>query len=439
MQVAFATLGCKVNQFDTTMMESLAGGKGYQIVGFDTRADVYIINTCTVTLKSNYQSRQLVRKAVRQNPKARIIVTGCYAETYPDEIKSIPGVDVVLGNAYKKNILEYLEGCGAAEPQTLVNGFEEGKNLQQPFVDGERDRSRVFLKVQDGCNFRCTFCIIPKARGPSRSLPPQQIIDQITLLVNKGYNEIVLTGVYLGAYGRDIHPKVSLATLLQEISTRTQLSRIRLSSIDPKDFNSELIETLCNLPNLCHHLHIPLQSGDDLILKRMRRGYTTGFFISLVNELKKKMDDLFIGTDVMVGFPGEGLPQFENTYQLLSSLPITSFHVFPFSNRPGTPAARMKNQVPDLQKKDRAERLRVLSKQKEELFKNKFIGRTLPFVMLKGEKGPVGLSHNYLKVHLKGESVFGNSCIGQVINIQIVSVVNGQIFGSLPSRQYQNQ
>jgi len=434
LQVAFATLGCKVNQFDTAMMEKLTGERFHQIVGFESQADVYIINTCTVTQKSNYQSRQLVRRAIRQNPRAKIIVTGCYAETHPDEIQRIPGVDVVLGNAYKKNILDYLEGCGSAEPQILINGFEREKSLHLPLLGEVRERSRMFLKIQDGCNFRCSFCIIPKARGPSRSLPPKQIIDQINHLVGLGYNEIVLTGVYLGAYGKDIHPRTSLSELLEEISTRTKLSRLRLSSIDPKDFDRELIETLCHLPNLCQHLHIPLQSGDDEILKRMRRGYTSGFFIDLVSELKNRIQDLYIGTDVMVGFPGEAINQFENTYQLLNSLPVSSYHVFPFSIRPGTPAADMKSQVPDLQKKERGERLRKLSKQKESNYKRRFIRRTMPFLILRGEKEPIGLSHNYLKVKLN-EEVMKDSWIGRLFNIQIVSLLNEQLYGTLSKQQ----
>jgi len=401
MQIAFSTLGCKVNQFDTQMMEKLAGDKSYELVPFENRADVYVINTCTVTQKSNYQSRQLVRRAFRQNPYAKIVVTGCYAETHPEEIKALPGVSLVLGNAYKTNLLDYLEDCGQSQPQPqllLINGFKKGKGLQQPILDGFRERSRIFLKIQDGCNFRCSFCIIPKARGPSRSLPMQQVMDQINRVVENGYHEVVLTGVYIGAYGNDLNPKITLSSLLQEISWKTDLKRLRISSMDPKDFNRDLIETLCHLPNLCHHLHIPLQSGNDQILIKMRRGYTAGFFKGLILELKQRLTDIHLSTDIMVGFPGETEGQFQETFDLLKALPIASFHVFPFSTRPGTPASEMRGQVSCHKKKERVALLRDLSSEKEDTFKRSFVGKKMEIIILKKGKESIGISRNYINV-----------------------------------------
>ncbi len=430
MQIAFTTLGCKVNQFDSAMMEKLTGEKSHQLVEFDTRADIYVINTCTVTQKSNYQSRQLIRKAIRQNPEAKIIVTGCYAETHPDEIKEIPGVSVILGNAFKTKLLDFFEDCGNADPQILINGFHQKKALEQPLLEEFKDRSRAFLKIQDGCNYRCSFCIIPKARGHSRSLPLNQVVSQINHLVQNGYQEVVLTGVYLGAYGRDLQPKTSLSALLREIAAITPLPRIRLSSIDPKDFDSQLIDTLKSLPNFCQHLHIPIQNGDDFILRKMRRGYSSGYIDELIWKLKNYFPDLYLGSDIMVGFPGEEEVHFQNTFNLLDTLPISAFHVFPYSNRPGTPASTMRGQVSELKKRERARKLRELSKVKEEAFKRNYIGKTMSLLMLKGNDGASGISHNYLKVQIKEEGITLHS-IGQLREARIEAFCDGELHGRL--------
>ncbi len=435
MQIAFTTLGCKVNQFDTAMMESLVEGRSHELVPFNERADVYVINTCTVTQKSDYQSRQLIRRAIRQNPRAKIIVTGCYAETHPEEVRQIPGVHLVLGNAQKIRLLEQLEDCGQSiSSRILVDGFEKREVLQQPLLNGGRERTRIFLKIQDGCNFRCSFCIIPKARGPSRSLPVAQVIEQIHHLVQSGYQEVVLTGVYLGAYGQDLTPLYSLSKLLMEIAGKTSLPRLRLSSIDPRDFDKELLEALGSLANLCQHLHIPLQSGDDQVLHRMRRGYTSAFYRQLVLELKERLPDLWLGTDVMVGFPGEGETQFQRTFQLLEALPVTSLHVFPYSTRPGTPASTMRGQISAFLKQKRGERLRKLSQEKEEVFKRRFLGRLMPILIQEEVGGRLqGISHNYLKVQIpkeKGLENFKN----RLVPVQIDRLEDGKLIGH-PEKQ----
>ena len=340
MKIAFHTLGCKVNQFDTEIMKEQALQVYHQIVPFDEKADVYVINTCSVTGKSDYQSRQWVRRALRTSPDARIIVTGCYAQTHPEELLKIKGVDLVIGTQERRDWLSYLGGCDKA---VYLNLDFSGEPLEQPFIHRFEEHTRAFVKVQDGCDARCSFCLIPRARGASRSVKVERVIEQIGWLVANGYQEVVLTGINLGFYGRDFHPKFSLSQLIRRILTETDLPRLRVSSMEPKTITPDLIDVLASSSRICRHFHIPLQCGDDDILKRMNRHYSRTYYQDIVMILRERITGACIGTDVMVGFPGEGEREFQNTYRLLSDIPLGYFHVFTYSARAQTPAALMKS------------------------------------------------------------------------------------------------
>ena len=352
MKIAFYTLGCKLNQFDTAIMKEEGREAGYQIVPFDGPSDVYVINTCSVTENSDLQSRQLVRKALRQNGKARIVVTGCYAQTNPKEVGEIPGVDVVLGNQEKGNWLDFWAGCEKElfSREFVDSNFPPGP-IKQPLIQHFPDRTRAFIKIQDGCDAFCSFCLIPRARGRSRSVEPKQVIDQIRLLSNNHYKEVVLTGINLGFYGRDFKPKYRLSDLIRRILSDTDIIRVRLSSLEPKTITKGLLDVVASSQRVCRHLHIPLQSGDLGVLKLMNRHYSPDFYRRLINTIQDRINNISIGTDVMVGFPGEGEGGFQNTYTLLSDLPISYFHVFPYSKRPETAALDIQAHVNEIEKK----------------------------------------------------------------------------------------
>ncbi|MBI3595650.1 MAG: MiaB/RimO family radical SAM methylthiotransferase, partial [Nitrospirae bacterium] len=324
MKIAFHTLGCKVNQFDTAVMEDLTREADHDIVPFEQPADVYVINTCSVTAHADQESRRLVRQVKRRNPASRIIMTGCYAQTHPEELSKIQGVDLILGNREKQDLAAYLGGCERSEgPVVGVGGLFSPGPLIQPVLRQFTGHTRFFLKIQDGCDYRCSFCLIPRARGPGRSLLPEKVIEQTAALVEQGCQELVLTGVNLGTYGRDFLPKQSLSGLLRLLLDRTRIARIRLSSLEPKTATPELVEVVKSSPRICRHFHIPLQSGDNGILKKMNRHYSRSYYRRLILSLAEQFPDAGIGTDVMVGFPEEGEAEYRNTYELLDELPMS--------------------------------------------------------------------------------------------------------------------
>ena len=430
VKIAFHTLGCKINQFDTAAMQEQARQADHEIVPFDHQADVYVINTCSVTERSDSQSRQLVRKALRTNPLAKIVVTGCYAQTNPEALLEVEGVDLVLGTQERGDWLNYLGGCEkAVAPQQAVSPTVLKEPLHQPLIRRFGGHTRAFVKVQDGCDARCSFCLIPRARGPSRSLPLEGVIEQVCLLVEGGHQEIVLTGVNLGFYGRDFRPKLSLAYLISQILERTSVPRLRLSSIEPKTVTPELKKALTSSPRICRHLHIPLQSGDDQVLKRMNRHYRAEYYQRLIEGICQRMPGAGIGTDVMVGFPGEGEAQFRHTYEMLSRLPMSYFHVFTYSPRPQTPAARMGEQVPERIRARRSQALRALAGEKLRGFQEGFLGQTLE-VLVEQERDPgsgllKGYSDNYIKVLLSGPDTFKN----MVVPVKVHSVEEQGMLG----------
>jgi threonylcarbamoyladenosine tRNA methylthiotransferase MtaB len=391
MRVAFTTFGCKINQYESDQMRQSVAGEGNSIVPFDSDADVYIINTCSVTAKSDYQCRQAIRAAVRRSPAARVVVTGCYAETRPEEILAIPGVAAVLGNREKNSILRHLPA-----------GQGRGLSRTADAAAGAGGRTRRFLKVQDGCDSWCSYCIVPRARGGSRSVPPQEVIAAFEGYVEEGIPEIVLSGIHIGKYGSDLAPKQTLGRLVGELVSRRKGARIRLSSIEPREMTAELVAFLGK--GLSRHLHIPLQSGDDEILRAMNRDYSAAFYRDLVLSIARQVPGIALGADVMVGFPGEEERHFRNTLQLIEDLPLTHLHVFSYSPRPGTPAADMPRQVHEQIKKERNEILRRIGLRKNIAFRKTMVGADLE-VVVEGKMNDdsfVALTDNYLKMTVRG-------------------------------------
>jgi threonylcarbamoyladenosine tRNA methylthiotransferase MtaB len=403
--IAFVTIGCKLNRFETEQMRETAQREGFVCSEADGAFDVCVINTCTVTSKSDYRSRQAVRRAVRANPEARIVVTGCYAQRFPEELASIDGVDAVIGNREKEDIARYLKGLHLDGPLVAVAAAESFHMLPAPTrLHGFGDYTRAFVKIQDGCDNRCSYCAVPLARGGSRSKPTESVVDEITILAGAGYREVVLTGVHLGSYGRDLSPVTSLPDLLQAIAEVPGLERVRLSSIEPTDFSARLIEVMADpAMKICPHVHVPLQSGDDGILRRMGRPYTAARYTAIVRSISAAVPHCGIGADVMVGFPGEDDAAFNHTRALVEALPITYLHVFAYSKRKGTPASTLRDQVEPDVKKTRSKILRDLGKAKSQAFRTALEGETLQALVLKRKAADLtaALSGNYVKTYFR--------------------------------------
>lgn len=381
MKVSVLTLGCKVNQSESSIIEGNLKKFDYSIVSLAEHPDYCIVNTCSVTSKSDYQSRQLIRRAVRSG--AKVIVTGCYSQLKPDDIRDIDGIFSIVENNKKMSIINMLSDNIASTTYSYSS------------------RSRPYLKVQDGCNFACTYCIVPLARGKSVSLEVSEVIRQANEFEASGYNEIVLTGIHLGSYGYDLRPRTRLSALLKILLKKTKIHRIRLSSIEINEVDDELIGILKE-QRLCKHIHLPLQSGDDAVLKLMNRMYTSDVYVSTVENIIKNVPDIAIGTDVIVGFPGEGDKEFLNTKELLSSMPITYMHIFPFSSRPNTLASKMSMQNTPSIKRERFNELNALNIKKKMAFMLSQINKTLDIIIeeYRPENISLGTSSNYLKVKI---------------------------------------
>ncbi|MDR6225060.1 tRNA (N(6)-L-threonylcarbamoyladenosine(37)-C(2))-methylthiotransferase MtaB [Desmospora profundinema] len=415
--VAFHTLGCKVNAYETEAIWQLFQRHGYDKVEFDQQADVYVINTCTVTNTGDRKSRQMIRRAVRQNPEAVVAVTGCYAQTSPGEILEIPGVDVVVGTQGREKLLDYIEEHRQTrQPVNAVRNIMKAREFEELDVPTFSERTRASLKIQEGCNNFCTFCIIPWARGLLRSRKPESVLKQARQLVAAGYKEIVLTGIHTGGYGEDMDD-YKLADLLWDLDRVEGLKRIRISSIEASQIDERVIEVLNRSDKMCRHLHIPLQAGDDAVLKRMRRRYTVDEYRRKVEHLHEAMPQVAITTDVIVGFPGETDERFENGFRLIEELQFSELHVFPYSKRTGTPAARMEDQVDPDVKQERVQRLIQLSNRLSRNYASQFKGDVLEVI----PEGPykeepdsglfMGYSDNYLQVVFPGnENLIGKVC-----------------------------
>ena len=412
MTAALATLGCKVNQCETAYLEERLRGAGYGIVPFSGRADLYCLNTCAVTARAAVESRQLIRRALRQNPEARVVVTGCYAQIAPAEVACIPGVSLILGSSEKLALLEHLTESVSGATLTIRVGDQRTTGISQPLVlSAFAGRTRAFLKIQDGCDASCSYCIVPHARGRSRSIPSAPVLEQVERFLAGGFQEIVLTGIHLGQWGRDLEPPWHLTSLIGDIFAQCPPPRLRLSSLEPGEISGDLLERVASEPRLCPHLHVPLQSGDAAILGQMNRTYHPLFYRDLVHDAVARIPGLAVGADVLIGFPGETDACFLNTYRLLESLPLAYLHVFPFSPRPGTPAALMKGGVPPPVIRTRSALLRQLDRAKRLAFMGRFVGTVRP-VLLEGRSaadgGRLGFSDNYIPVLVKSGDIAEN-------------------------------
>lgn len=431
--VAIKTLGCKTNYFDSAVMEeSLEKGK-FRIADFSDRADIYIINTCTVTHRSDFQSRQLIRRAKRQNPDAKIVVAGCYAQVSPEEVAGIKEVDFVIGNTGKIDIAKILgvggsgqvvdvgaDGHTSIQDKIITTDVSKETEVKGFKVSSFSEHTRAFLKIQEGCHAFCSYCIVPYARGGSRSVEPNDVINSLRMIVDEGYREVVLTGIHLGYYGEDLAEPTDLLSLVKTVDKEFPAVRVRISSLEPTEITDDLIELVATGSVVCNHLHIPLQSGDDAILKAMNRKYTASFFSSVIEKLARRVKDIGIGVDVIAGFPGEGEREFLNSYNLLKSLPISYLHVFPYSRRKGTPAADFANHVPPDIIKERCETLRILSEEKKAEFIKRFVGRRMP-ALIEGKRHRTGdpfkaTTRNYLQLQV--------DCGAEMVNREVEVVIS---------------
>lgn len=408
MKVSIVTLGCKTNQAESFSLESALKKSGHEIVELSEDSDICIINTCTVTAKADYQSRQLLHKAVRNN--AKIIVTGCYAELNSDKIQEFDESIILVRNKDKTSIVKLLDDKIEREHAILPT----------------YPRHRPIVKVQDGCNYTCSYCAIPKARGHSTSIAVEEVVNEICSYQSMGYNEVVLTGIHLGTYGFDLPSKKNLSYLLRRILEKTTTVRIRLSSLEVREITDELIDLMSDL-RICSHLHIPIQSGDDAILKLMNRHYTTNDFTAGMERILKHVPDMAIGTDLIVGFPCEGEKEFDSTRHLIESLPFSYLHVFPYSIRPGTRASSFSNQVSEEIKKYRVMLMRKVGNIKRESYIRNNVDRVLKTVIeTESPEGIMGTTDNYIKVLIRdSKDIHG----GMLANIRITGLNNGFAVG----------
>ncbi len=380
--------------------------QGLEKVELHERADVYIVNTCTVTSKTDSEARQLIRRLRRTGPGSVIIVTGCYAQVYPERIKELGCVDYILGNPDKARIIECIRAGRTSEGRLIVSDFEGGTPLTLR-IRRPSARTRVNLKVQDGCNRSCSYCIIPRARGKSKSLPIADVLEEIETLIEQGVKEFVLTGIHLGGYGPDLTPPMDITGLVRTIEERGYPARFRISSLDPDELTDELIEVLSSARTICPHLHLPLQSGDDKILRLMRRPYTAGLFRQKVSSLLESVRDIAIGVDIMVGFPGEGEREFLNSVRLLEELPISYMHIFPYSKRSGTVATNLPGQVDGKTVRQRVARLKELDREKRLSFCRASVGSVRKVIVESTRDKKTGLlcgrTENYIPTLLDGD------------------------------------
>jgi threonylcarbamoyladenosine tRNA methylthiotransferase MtaB len=423
-----STFGCRCNQADSAEIRARLCGRNLVETPGHRDADLIVINSCTVTRRADRQVRQAARRYRRENPSARLVITGCYAERDPEALAAIPGVSLVLGNADRERVAE------------LWDAAASGSRIIRSPLDGARDylltgasdlggKTRPFLKLQDGCDAQCAYCIVPTVRGPGRSASPEDILGRVGRLVEEGYREIVLTGVHLGSYGRKLARPVSLTELLRRILEVPGLGRLRLSSIEPMRFSRGIVSLAVEHRAFARHFHIPLQSGSDRILRRMRRPYTAARYLDLLDFIRASLPEAGLGTDVLAGFPGESEEDFRATCDLVCRSPLTYLHVFPFSAREGTDAFSMPQQVPAVEVHKRCEVLRKISMEKSLRFRKGFLGRVLPAVSLAKEEAmgeSVALTENYIHVRLSGPRVPPN----RLIDVRIDEVRPEGVWGA---------
>ncbi len=430
MRIAITTLGCKINQYDSAVIQDRLEAK-HAFVPFNERADCYIINSCTVTDRADWEARQLVRRAKRLSPGSRVLVTGCYAQVNPHDMARVPGVDYVVGLNRLDDLLRFVESSGpVAADRIAVSDVRRARGVPMLGTTALPGHTRAFLKIQEGCNYSCTYCIIPTARGLSRSVPPPDVLEQVRLLARAGYVEIVLTGIHLGGYGQDLAPRTDLTSLLEMIVESELIARVRLSSLDPREVSDRLLDLITSSNVICPHLHICAQSGDDEILRRMRRNYDTNDYRELLAKVRERLPHAALGSDIIVGFPGETNDQFESARKFFASLPLTYFHVFPYSHRRGTVAATLPGHVSPQVKKMRARAMRDLGSKKKREFYLRFRGRRVSVLIEGTQDGKTGysrgFSRNYLPVLVPGAQSF----INREVEVDVVDCEGQWLIGT---------
>lgn len=426
-KAAFYTLGCKVNQYETEAMEELFANAGYEICDFSQKADVYVINTCSVTNMGDRKSRQIIRRAKKANPDGIIAVTGCYSQTAPEEILAIDGVNLVLGTQGRGNIVALTENLTADSKVNAVSDIMHTHDFEELKINRYSDRTRAYIKIQDGCSQFCSYCIIPYARGPVRSRPENEILDEIAELAKNGYTEIILVGIHVASYGKDIG--TTLDSLLIKADHTEGIRRIRLSSIEPMTLNRDFIEQIRTSQKLCPHFHISLQSGCDETLHRMNRHYTAAEYMDIVNGLREAFPDAAITTDIMVGFPGETEEEFNETSEFVKNADFAEAHVFMYSPRRGTPAARRADQIAPDVKEERSKRIIEITTKSHRAFLEKYIGKTAEVLFEQISKDGFweGKTTNYIRVKLKS----AENLKGLYKTVLLKEIKNGEIFAEI--------
>lgn len=426
-KVFFQTLGCKVNQYESEAMSKLFEAAGYGVAMDITRADIVVVNTCTVTAVSSQKSRQMIRRAAGVNPNAVLVVVGCYAQSEPEVIAQIDGVDVIIGTKDRTRIVELVEAALANRGGQIlqVGNVEDIRDFEE--LPHTPQRTRAFLKIEDGCNNFCSYCIIPYVRGRVRSRSLESIREECLTLAASGYKEIVLTGIHIGAYGRDFKSKVTLVDAIKTVLDAANPLRLRLGSLESAEMTDELIDLLKSDGRICNHVHLPLQAGSDEILKAMRRPYTTKDFAKLTARLTAEVPDISIGTDLIVGFPGETDKHFAETLEFIKGQPFSKIHVFPYSARAGTLAASMLNQIPPNVKKLRAGLALEVSRVKAQDFSERLIGKTVEVIAETSTDGIIdGITKNYVRVYVPEEDIQ----LGEVVKVKVGRLYKDGVIGT---------
>ena len=431
-KLATSTLGCKVNQYDTDSVITQFLARGYKVVDFNEKADVYLINTCTVTNLGDRKSRQMIRRAHKNNPLAKVVVMGCLAQMAPDEILDIEGVDLIVGTDGRGQIVDKIESFNEADVDSTVKDIFEVTEFEDlPTLDFS-GRTRASLKIQDGCNQFCTYCRVPFARGRSRSRRPDSVLRQVERIVAEGYREIVLTGIHLGFYGKDLDSSISLTEIVRDVTQVEGLLRLRIGSVEPNEFTDELIDLVANNPVLCRHVHLPLQSGSDAILSKMKRSYSRTEFLEVARKVKQAIPDVGLTTDIMVGFPGETEEDFQQTLDLMQEVGFSKIHVFKYSKREGTRAAKFTQQVPGNIKEIRSKRLIEKGNALALVFHQSFIGNEVEVLVEQVNNGQaMGHTDNYMRVAFDFESEVDP--VGKIMKIRVQSADSHDLKGHLVS------
>lgn len=431
-KIAFYTLGCKVNQADTASMSSIFINKGYSIVDFTSEADIYVINTCVVTNTGQRKSRQIINRAVRKNPSALIVVTGCYPQTSAEEVRAIPGVDLIVGNQDRARIVELVEEAFENQSVDTINSVRKlssNTEFEELAAGDITDKTRAFLKIQEGCNQFCTYCIIPFARGPLRSRSIESIKSEVQRLAIAGYKEVVLIGIHLGCYGKESEGKLTLFDAVKAALSVKEIKRVRLGSLESVEVDQKLLDLMASDSRLCKHLHLPLQSGCDTTLHRMHRPYDSKRYAELLTNIYKSIPDIAITTDIIAGFPGETEEEFISTLHFAENCGFSKMHIFPYSKRKGTPAEQMPNQVPEIVKHKRCSELAKL----DHILQQKFLERYLDcevevlFEQAKNDGTVEGLTDNYLRTYARGSS----KLCGEIRKVKITGVEPGILVGEV--------